>query len=98
MLEILPSSIKSKSPLILIDIFSTRRQAASREFICFPRCTAVKNPSENAGDTRDESLIPGWGRSPGGGNDNPLQYSCLENSIDREDWQATVRGIAKSQT
>ena len=39
----------------------------------------VKNPPANAGDIRDSSLIPGWGRSPGGGNGNPLQYSCLEN-------------------
>ena len=43
----------------------------------------VKNPPANAGDTRDAGLIPGLGRSPGVGNDNPLQYSCLENSTDR---------------
>ena len=43
----------------------------------------VKNPPANAGDTRDLSLIPGSGRSPGIGNGNPLQYSCLENSMDR---------------
>ena len=43
----------------------------------------VKNPSANAGDARDVSLIPGSGRSPGGGHDNPLQYSCLENPMDR---------------
>ena len=42
--------------------------------------------------------IPGWGRSPGGGHGNPLQYSCLENSMDREAWQATVHRVAKSQT
>ena len=49
-------------------------------------------------ETRDSGLIPGLGRSPGEGNGNPLQYSCLENSKDREDWWATVHGVAKSQT
>ena len=44
------------------------------------------------------SLIPGLGRSPGGGNGNPLQYSCLENSVDRGAWRATVHGVSKSQT
>ena len=43
----------------------------------------VKNLPASAGDTRDEGLIPGWGRSPGGGNSNPLQYSCLENPMDK---------------
>ena len=54
-----------------------------------------KNPPANAGDA---SLIPGSGRFPGGGNGNPLQYSCLENSMDRVAWWATVYGVAKSQT
>ena len=44
----------------------------------------VKNPPANAGDVRDEGLVPGSGRSPGGGNGNPLQYSCLENPKSRE--------------
>ena len=48
----------------------------------FPGGTAVKDPTANAGDARDRGLIPGSGGSPGGGNDNPLQYFCLENSID----------------
>jgi len=52
----------------------------------------VKNPSANAGDARDVDSIPGLGRPAGGGNGNPLQYSCLENSMDRGAWQATVRG------
>ena len=51
---------------------------------------AVKNPAANAGDTRDMGSIPWWGRSPGGGHGNPLQYSCLENTMDRGAWQATV--------
>ena len=58
----------------------------------------VKNPPSNAGDIRDAGLIPGSGRSPGGGHGNPLQYSCLENPMDREAWQATVHGVTKSQT
>ena len=56
----------------------------------------VKNPPANAGDTGDVGSIPGLERSPGGGHGNPLQYSCLESSMDRGDWQATVHGVAKS--
>ena len=53
----------------------------------FPGGTVVKNMPANAGDTGDMGLKPGSGRSPGGGNGNPLQYSCLENSMDREAWR-----------
>ena len=55
----------------------------------------VKNPPANAGNKRDVGLIPGSGRSPGEGNGNPLQYSCLENPMDREAWRATVHGATK---
>ena len=58
----------------------------------------VKNLPANAGDTRAKGSIPGSGRSPGVGNGNPLQYSCLKNSMDRGAWQATVHGVAKSRT
>ena len=58
----------------------------------------VKNPPANARDVRDGGSIPGSGRSAGGGHGNPLQYSCLENSMDRGAWQATSHGFAKSQT
>ena len=61
----------------------------------FPGGSMVKNPPANAGDV---GLIPGLGRSPGEGNGNPLQYSCLENPMDKGAWQATVHGAAKSQT
>jgi len=54
----------------------------------------VKNLPANAGDIRDLGLIPGSGRSPGGGHGNPLQYSCLENPMDRKAWQAMVHGAA----
>ena len=58
----------------------------------------VKNPPTNAGDTGDMSFIPESERSPGEGNGNPLQYSCLENPMDRGAWRATVHGVAKSWT
>ena len=58
--------------------------------------TVVKNPPANAGDVKDAGSIPGSGRSPGGGHGNPLQYSCLENPMDRGAWQATLHGITES--
>ena len=58
----------------------------------------VKNLPVNAGDTGDAGLIPELGRSPEGGNSNPLQYSCQENPMDRGAWWATVHGVAKNQT
>ena len=60
--------------------------SAGKEFTC------------NAGDTGDDGSIPGLGRSPGGGNGNPFQYSYLENPMDGGAWWATVHGVAKSQT
>ena len=72
------------------------RQAVSKQlwFIMgFPGGSAGK---ESACNVEYLGLIPGLGRSPGEGNGNPLQYSCLENSMDRGAWQATVHGIAKS--
>ena len=59
---------------------------------------AVKHPPANATDIRDAHFSPGLGRSPGEGNGNPFQYSCLENPIDRGAWWATVYGVAKSWT
>ena len=58
----------------------------------------VKNWPASVGDTKDLGSIPGWGRSPGVGIGNPLQYSCLENPIDRRAWRAKVHGVAKSRT
>ena len=55
----------------------------------------VKNLPANTGDARDTGLIPKWGRSPGGGHGNPLQYSCLENPMDRA-WWATIPRVAKN--
>ena len=60
--------------------------------------SVVKNPPASAGDAGDLGSIPGSGRSPGEGNGNPLQYSCLGNPMDRAAWGATVHGVAKSRT
>ena len=57
----------------------------------------VKNPPTNAGDIRGVGLLPGLGRSPGGGHDNPLQYSCLENPMDRGAWRAIVHGLQRGE-
>ena len=57
----------------------------------------AKNLPANAGDARDVGSIPGSGRSPGGGHGNSLQYSCLENPMDRGAWWVTVHGVSESQ-
>ena len=64
----------------------------------FPGAQWLKNPPANAGDTGNVYSIPRLGGSPGVRNGNPLHYSCLENSMDRETWRATVHGVAKSWT
>ena len=61
----------------------------------FPGGSGVKDLPANAGDAGDVGSIPGSGRPPGGGNGNPLQYSCPGNPMDRGEWQATVHGITK---
>ena len=65
------------------------------EYGGFPGSSDGKESTCNAGDL---GLIPGLGRSPGDGNDNPLQYTCLENFISRGAWRATVHGATKSRT
>ena len=67
-------------------------------YLGFPSGSAGKESVCNAGASGVRGSISGSVRSPGGGNGNPLQYSCLENPMDREAWQATVHGVAKSQT
>ena len=64
----------------------------------FLSSSVVKNLPVNAGNTEDMGSDPGLGRSPGGGNGNPLQYSRLDSSMDRGAWQATVHGVTKSWT
>ena len=60
------------------------------------RNTGLEEAQANSGDTRDVGLIPRSGRSPGEERGNPLQYSCLENPMDRGAWQATAHGVTKS--
>ena len=64
-------------------------------FAGFSGGSVVKNLPANAGDTRDVGSIPGSGRFPRGGNGNPLQYSCLENPMNRGAWRATVHGLQR---
>ena len=64
----------------------------------FTRGASAKNPPANAENSRDAGSVPGSGRSPGGGNGNPLQYAYLGNPMDRGAWWAAVHGVAKSQT
>ena len=78
------------SPLILVHI---KHPAAL--LLGLPCSSSDK---ESAGDAGDQGSIPGLGRSSGEGNGNPLQFSCLENSMDREAWRATVRGVTKRRT
>ena len=61
----------------------------------FPGGTVVKNPAANAGDLRDSGSVHGSGRSPGSRDGCPLQYSCLEDPMDRGAWRATVHGVLK---
>ena len=92
--------------LLLLPTGSFRNQQQIFGFISYEVLTqgasqavlVVKSPPASARDVRDMDLIPGLGRSPGGGHGNPLQYSCLENPMDRGAWWATVHGIAKSWT
>ena len=64
----------------------------------FPGGSVVENPPANVGDTGDACSIPGSGRSTGGGNGNPLQYSCLENSMNREAWRVRTRAHTHTQS
>ena len=74
-----------------------------REDMCFNPSLAVpgdasgKEPTSQCGDGRDAGSIPGWGRPPGGGHGNPLQYSCLENPMDRGAWWATVHRVTETE-
>ena len=91
--------VSSQITALIISYQKRKRKLASNElFVPFPDGMVVKNGSANAGDVRDVGSIPRSGRSPGGGNGNPLQYSCLENPVDGGAWGSTVHGVAKSQT
>ena len=77
------------NPLILL---LSGVQTHSHSYRGFPDSAVIKNPPANAEDTRDAGSVPGFGRSTGEGNGNPLQYSHLENSMDRRVWLVTVHG------
>ena len=81
-----------------VDSSSLSHQAeAQRPLLGSQMALVIKNLSANAGDVRDTGSIPGSGKSPGGGNGDPLQYSCLENPINRGAWWATIHAVSKSQ-
>ena len=81
-----------------IFVFKSIGDLHSFIYLVFPGDGVVKNPPANAGDAGDSGSTPGSGRSPGERNGYPLQYSCLENSMERSTWKATVHGAAKSLT
>ena len=64
----------------------------------FPHGSAVKESACNRGDARDMGSVPGWRRSPGEGNGNPHQYSCLKNPMDRGAWRTIIQQVTRSQT
>ena len=80
----------------------TTRDVPNRKTFKWPKRAesflGSSNSKESACNLEDLGLIPGLARSPGGGHGNPFQYSCLENSMDREAWRATVCGVVKSRT
>ena len=84
-------------PLLVTVRISTLFKERSTSLGASPVALEEKNLPASAGDVRDEGLIPGLGRSPGGWHGNPLQYSCLENPMDRRGWWAAVHRVAKSQ-
>ena len=75
-----------------------KSQTQLSDWAYIPGGSGVKNPPTNAEDKRDVGSIPGSGWSPGGGNGNPFQYSCLENPMDRGAWRTTVQRVTKSRT
>ena len=98
-LDVFPLSKLSPSPSIVLKgeyyfllIGIIIKEGASRVAL------VVKNQPSNAGDVRDSGLIPGSGRTPGGGHGHPLQYSCLDDPMDRGAWRAMVHKVRKSQT
>ena len=91
----------ASSPIISWQIDGKRMETVTDFVLGGSKITAFPGGSEDkasACHAGDLGLIPGLGRSPGEGNGNPLQYSCLENSMDRGAWRATVHGVAKSRT
>ena len=102
-METLSTSISIKEIEFVVKIFTQRKLHTQKSplvvnpkhLMGFPSSSDGK---ESASNGRDLGLVSGLGRSPGEGNSNQLQYSCLENSVDRGAWQAIVYGVTKSQT
>ena len=84
--------------LFMTDVLRAASGHAYSALRGFPGVAVVKNPPANAGDTRDAGSIPELGTSPGRGHGNPLQYSCLENPMDREAWRATIHRVTQNWT
>ena len=80
------------------DAFCRTSTSINHRCACVQLALVVKKLPANAGDLRDMHSIPGSGRSSEGGHGNPLQYSCLENPMDRGAWQSVVHGVSQSQT
>ena len=95
--DLFPDSLQCPHPMSLVAWIHLLR-ACSVPGGASQVALVVKHLSANVGDIRDVGSIPGSGRSPAGGYGNPLQYSCLENPMDRGAWWTTVHGITKSQT
>ena len=85
----LPWSLADLRPLLVY------LPTCTRACVGLPRGSVVKNLPAKVGDARDVDLVPGLGRFPQGGNGDPLQYSCLENSMDRGAWWAIAQGVAR---
>ena len=92
-----PSALSSKVP-VATHLHWALILSGNAPGSAFPGGTSGKEPICQCRRHRDSGLIPGFGRSPGGGHSNPLQYSCLENPMDRGVWQATVHRVSKNQT
>ena len=88
----------AEKPWMNVELLSSVRGLCHLGVCRGPRLPGVRNPPADAGDIRDLGLIPGSGRSPGGGHGNPLHYSCLENPMDRGAWRATGQRVTKSRT
>ena len=91
-------SLKSSCFLSHIIFKKTSERIKIGNCVCILHFPGVSDGKESACNIGNPGSIPGSGRSPGEGNGNPLQCSCLENSMDRGAWQATVHGVTKSQT
>ena len=92
MLSEVNEKLNNSAQFIYISIQPTHIKRASQVPL------ELRNPSANAAETRDTNLIPESQKAPGGGHGNPLQYSCLENPMDRGAWWVTVHGISRNQT